>query len=121
MCLGRSDPEPKFQKGHMQVMIDMHLARVNGERCCVFVLRSKEVKQVLPNVALLRNPDKAQLFADRVAELMTKQVRIEDQNTDMLSSPTYVNDVFRTCIGHLIRGRPRFAGPGKGRRLKIPG
>ena len=45
-------------------------------------------------MALLRNPEKAEVFANRVADLMTKQIGSEEQNVDMMTSPTYVNDVF---------------------------
>ena len=55
---------------------------------------TKKSSRVFQNVALLRNPEKAEVFANRVADLMTKQIGSEEQNVDMMTSPTYVNDVF---------------------------
>ena len=55
---------------------------------------AKTCSRVFQDVDTLKIPEKAKLFADTVVESVTKQMRIEEQNGDMMGSPTYFNNIF---------------------------
>ena len=54
---------------------------------------SKSVRKV-QNVEVLRNQLQAEAFSNQVVELVSKQLGAEDQNYDVSSFPTYLNNVF---------------------------
>ena len=55
---------------------------------------TKKSNRVVQNVELLRDAETPKVFSNRVVELMSKQMGIEDQSGDINSCPTYLNDIF---------------------------
>ena len=69
--------------------------------CTLDVCIEKEVGKSMPksqNVDLLKNPDQAEMFSNEVVELVSKQLKIEEQNNDILTSPSYLNNIFVEAV-----------------------